>query len=66
MEIFRGFIPFQDAGRGAETGVGAGAGVGYAAGAGPSGVEGALALLREAGVTAVGDAALLGFEAAAD
>ena len=59
MEIFRDFIPFQGAGRSAGSGTAAVAGA-------ASGVDGALALLREVVATAVGDAALFGFQAAAD
>ena len=75
MEAVRDFIR-QDSGRSADSGAaiwagpqaGAGqdAGAWQAAGADVSGVEGALVLLRQAGVTAVGDAALWGFQEAAD
>ncbi|MDI3214110.1 hypothetical protein QK291_19015, partial [Arthrobacter sp. AL12] len=64
METVRDFIPFQDTDRDAEFSTGRGA-----CRAGQPGIDGvndALATLREVGLTAVQDAALLGFQAASD
>ncbi|HEX9086482.1 MAG TPA: DUF222 domain-containing protein [Arthrobacter sp.] len=64
METVRDFIPFEDTDRVAEHSTGRG--TSRAGEPGVGGVEEALASLRAVGLTAVEDAALLGFQAAAD
>ncbi|MET4135306.1 DUF222 domain-containing protein [Pseudarthrobacter sp. PvP090] len=64
METVRDFIPFEDTDRVAEHSTGRGAT--RAGQSGLDGVDEALATLREVGLTAVEDAALLGFQAASD
>ena len=64
METVRDFIAFEDTDRDAEHSTGCG--TPRAGQPGMDGVNEALAILREVGLTAVGDAALLGFQAASD
>ncbi|MDZ4092043.1 MAG: hypothetical protein U1D68_12680, partial [Arthrobacter sp.] len=64
METVRDFIAFQDTDRVAESSTGRG--TSRAGQPGMDGVAEALATLREVGLTAVEDAALLGFQAASD
>ena len=64
METVRDFIACEDTDRDAERS--AGRGTSRAGQPGADGVADALAILREVGLTAVEDAALLGFQAASD
>ncbi|MDP9983155.1 hypothetical protein J2W14_002568 [Pseudarthrobacter oxydans] len=64
METVRDFIPFEDTDRDAERSTGLG--TSRAGQPGMDGVNEALAILREVGLTAVEDAALLGFQGASD
>ena len=64
METVRDFIPFEDTDRVAEHSTGRG--TSRAGQPGVDGVAEALATLREVSLTAVEDAALLGFQAASD
>ena len=64
METVRDFIAFEDTDRDAEASTGRG--TSRAGQPGMDGVAEALAILQEVGLTAVEDAALLGFQAASD
>jgi hypothetical protein len=64
METVRDFMPFEDTDRDAERSTGSG--TSRAGQPGVDGVAEALAILREVGLTAVEDGALLGFQAASE
>ncbi len=77
MEAARDFIPFEDEGQGTDRGTGRAAGCGVNPGIGPgtdpvarparaSGVDVALAALRDVSATALEDAASWGLKAASD